>query len=80
VGTWCAWYSDEDLYEQGCFPSTFNGGHKWTFTVWKEKSWSVRSLSVLELLQTLGSAAQVLKAELLDATFRYELAEVVIKH
>jgi SAM-dependent methyltransferase len=64
---------DEDLYEQGCFPSTFNGGHKWTFTVWKEKSWSVRSLSVLELLQTLGHAAEVLKAELLDATFRYEL-------
>lgn len=64
---------DEDLYEQVCFPPTFNGDHKWTFTLWKEKSWSTRSLSVLELLQTLGNAAQVLKAELLDATFLYGL-------
>ena len=64
---------DEDIYEQGCFPSTFNGDHKWTFTLWKEKSWSTHSLSVLELLQTLGGTAQVLKAELLDATFRYDL-------
>lgn len=64
---------DEDLYEQGCFPSTFNGDHKWTFTLWKEKSWSGRSLNVFGLLQTLGSAAQVLKVELLDATFRYGL-------
>src|SRR5262249_19674846 len=26
---------DEDLYEQGVFPSTFNRDHKWTFTVLK---------------------------------------------
>jgi len=64
---------DEDLYEQGCFPSTFNGDHKWTFTLYKEKSWSRRSLNVLDLLRTLGNAAQVLKVELLDATFRYGL-------
>jgi len=63
---------DEDLHAQGCFPSSFNGDPTWTFTLWKEKSWSTRSLSVLELLQTLGHAAQVLKAELLDATFLYE--------
>ena len=24
---------DEDLYEQGQFPSTYNGDHKWTFTI-----------------------------------------------
>lgn len=24
---------DEDLYEQGQFPSTFNGDHKWSFTI-----------------------------------------------
>jgi hypothetical protein len=39
----------------------------------KKKSWSGRSLNVFGLLQTLGSAAQVLKVELLDATFRYDL-------
>lgn len=64
---------DEDLYEQGSFPSTFNSDHKWTFTLWKEKSWSGRSLNVLDLLRTLGDTAQVLKVELLDATFRYSL-------
>lgn len=64
---------DEDLYEQGCFPSTFNSDHKWTFTLWKEQSWSGRSLNVFQLLQALGKAAQPLKAELLDASFRYGL-------
>src|SRR5688572_5302776 len=29
---------DEDLFEQGQFPSTFNLDHKWTFTIWKESS------------------------------------------
>ena len=31
---------DEDLYEQGVFPSTFNTDHKWTFTMHKATSWS----------------------------------------
>src|SRR5678816_3336397 len=29
---------DEDLYEQGVFPSRFNGDHKATFTISKSKS------------------------------------------
>src|ERR1700761_2813413 len=37
---------DEDLYEQGAFPSTFNRDHKWTFTICKESSWSTRSVNV----------------------------------
>lgn len=63
---------DEDLYEQGRFPSTFNDDHKWTFTLWKSRSWSARTINLFELLQTLGSSAQPLKVELLDATFRYQ--------
>ena len=31
---------DEDMYEQGIFPSEFNTDHKWTFTIWKSHSWS----------------------------------------
>lgn len=27
---------DEDLYEQGIWPSTFNTDHKWSFTIGKE--------------------------------------------
>lgn len=33
---------DEDLYEQGYWPSLFNPDHKSTFTVSKETSWSPR--------------------------------------
>jgi hypothetical protein len=61
------------LYEQGRFPSTFNDDHKWTFTLWKAQSWSSHTINLFNLLQTLGPGAQPLKAELLDATFRYQL-------
>ena len=64
---------DEDLYEQGTFPSTFNRDHKVTFTIWKNKSWSDTSISVLGLVQTLGDEADVVKIQLLDSTFRYQL-------
>lgn len=44
---------DEDLYEQGVFPSRFNPDHKHTFTISKKRSWSPKSVNVLELAQTL---------------------------
>ena len=37
---------DEDLYEQGQFPSTYNVDHKWTFTILKTTSWSPCSLNL----------------------------------
>jgi SAM-dependent methyltransferase len=64
---------DEDLYEQGVFPSTFNRDHKWTFTIFKTRSWSSQSLSLLNLLVQLGTAADILKVELLHATYRFNL-------
>jgi SAM-dependent methyltransferase len=64
---------DEDLYEQGAFPSTFNRDHKWTFTIFKNKSWSNHSLNVLDMVQELGSAAEVLKIEQLSSTYRFDL-------
>ena len=63
---------DEDLYEQGRFPSTFNPDHKWTFTIFKGRSWHGRSLNILTLV-TRQEEAEVVKIELLDATYRYEL-------
>lgn len=45
---------DEDLYEQGCFPSIFNGDHKFTFTLAKASSWSPRSINVYELARATG--------------------------
>jgi len=40
---------DEDLYEQGAFPSLFNRDHKHTFTLSKHRSWSPRSVNLFEL-------------------------------
>lgn len=64
---------DEDLYEQGIFPSTNNDDHKWTFTIAKASSWSNKSVNLTELLGGFASIAQVVKIELLDSTFRYGL-------
>lgn len=44
---------DEDLYEQGVFPSRFNDDHKATFTISKAQSWSSKSINVLELANSL---------------------------
>lgn len=64
---------DEDMYEQGIFPSTFNHDHKWTFTVFKEKSWSDRSINILDLLKSLGAGIDIIKIEQLIATYRFDL-------
>lgn len=64
---------DEDLYEQGIFPSTFNRDHKWTFSIFKHRSWSARSLNVFHLIQNLGESAEPVRVELLNSTYRYQL-------
>ncbi len=64
---------DEDLYEQGTFPSTFNQDHKWTFTMFKQQSWSPRSLNVFDLVRSLGVSAEVLRVELLHSSYRFSL-------
>lgn len=63
---------DEDLYEQGVWPSTFNPDHKATFTPWKLKSWSPRSVSVLPMLCALRPAPHVIKVEQLLAKYDWE--------
>jgi SAM-dependent methyltransferase len=50
---------DEDLYEQGVFPSRFNRDHKATFTISKMKSWSPVSINVLDLVHLLPGAQLV---------------------
>jgi hypothetical protein len=64
---------DEDLYEQGTFPSTFNRDHKWTFTICKEKSWSRRSINLLDLVSRLGPAAEIVRIEQLSVNYRFDL-------
>jgi SAM-dependent methyltransferase len=64
---------DEDLYEQGVFPSTFNRDHKWTFTIFKNRSWSNRSVNVVDLVRDLGDQAELVRVEQLSATYRFDL-------
>jgi SAM-dependent methyltransferase len=44
---------DEDLYEQGAWPSRYNPDHKRTFTIHKSWSWSPVSISLAELVASL---------------------------
>ena len=64
---------DEDLYEQGVFPSTFNRDHKWTFTTFKHRSWSEKSLNIIDLAKDLGEAAELVRLEQLSSTYRFNL-------
>jgi SAM-dependent methyltransferase len=50
---------DEDLYEQGVFPSRFNPEHRATFTISKAQSWSPVSLNVQDLARALPNAELV---------------------
>lgn len=60
---------EEDMYEQGYWPSRFNGDHKHTFTILKQKSWSPVSINLLDLLPLVPSYMQVVRLEVLDATY-----------
>lgn len=64
---------DEDLYEQGLFPSTFNRDHKRTFTIWKDHSWNKKSLNLIDLFRNLGPECCLEKVELLSASYRFRL-------
>jgi hypothetical protein len=64
---------DEDMYEQGVFPSTFNSDHKWTFTINKFSSWSDKSRSLFDMIASFGDIADVIKIEQLTGTYRYGL-------
>jgi len=54
---------DEDLYEQGHFPSIFNNDHKSTFTISKSVSWSSKSVNLLEMAQKLNGEIAYLKQQ-----------------
>lgn len=64
---------DEDLYEQGVFPSTFNYDHKHTFTINKTNSWCNKSINIIELLTHLGCYAEIIKIELLHGSYRFNI-------
>jgi len=63
---------DEDLYEQGIWPSMFNPDHKNTFRLNKNKSWSPVSFEIEELVKNLPDV-QIISAEIQDKNYDYQL-------
>lgn len=62
---------DEDLYEQGVWPSNHNPDHKTSWTISKEKSWSPVSINLLEFLYQYKDKVEILKVELINSAFIY---------
>ncbi|HEY7232003.1 MAG TPA: class I SAM-dependent methyltransferase [Pseudolabrys sp.] len=64
---------DEDLYEQGVWPSTFNADHKTSFTLCKATSWSPVSVNVFDLVAKFCHLARPLSVATIDHAYRYNL-------
>jgi SAM-dependent methyltransferase len=64
---------DEDLYEQGVWPSTHNADHKTSWTILKNESWSPSSINLLEFLYQYKDKIEVLKVELINGAFIYNV-------
>jgi SAM-dependent methyltransferase len=64
---------DEDLYEQGNWPSRFNAGHLWTFTFAKRWSWSPRSINVIDALLDNLSGFSFVRITLVDDEYDYAI-------
>ncbi len=66
---------DEDLYEQGYWPSLFNKDHKFSFTLSKQRSWSPVSRNLLDMARGLPDA-EIVSLRVQDAGYdRRFLAE-----
>lgn len=65
---------DEDLYEQGVWPSRYSQDHKHTFTVEKVVSWSPVSINLRPLLLELGGTLELLEVQ--DDGYDYTLEDV----
>ena len=66
---------DEDLYEQGVWPSRFNSDHKATFRLGREDSWSPCSYDIVELVANL-SGAKVISAEVQDQGYDHTMERI----
>lgn len=64
---------DEDLYEQGVWPSNHNPDHKTSWTILKDQSWSLASINLIEFLYQYKDKIEVLKVELVNASFIYDV-------
>jgi len=63
---------EEDLYEQGIWPSKFNRDHKATFRLGRETTWSKVSFDIRELVLALPEC-ELISAEIQDAAYDHSL-------
>ena len=63
---------DEDLYEQGIWPSLFNWDHKHTFTLKQSKSWRPVSLNIENLVKQLPNS-KIISIKIQDTNYNYNL-------
>ncbi len=68
---------DENLYEQGTWPSLFNLDHKATFRIGGASSWSPVSYDICQLVAGLPGA-EILQCELQDQGYDYAKRRVRI--
>ncbi len=66
---------DEDLYEQGQWPSRFNPDHKATFRLNRQTTWSPCSYDLHELHQSLPDV-EIISAEVQDDGYNHELQKL----
>jgi SAM-dependent methyltransferase len=78
-GYLCIVVPDEDLYEQGNWPSIYNNDHKWTFTIYKQKSWSPVSINIIDLIRGLSNC-RVVRLAVQDNHYNYSLKVVDQTH
>ena len=62
---------DEDLYEQGQWPSLWNSDHRTTWTLHKSASWSPVSRNILDMVRALNGH-KVISARILDNGYDYD--------
>lgn len=67
---------DEDLYEQGVWPSNHNPDHKTSWTILKDSSWSPASINLIEFLYQFKDSIEVIKIDLQNSSFIYDIARV----
>jgi SAM-dependent methyltransferase len=66
---------DEDLYEQGVWPSRWNHDHKWSFTMYKAESWCPCSINIADLLRLTPGCCAV-RCDVIDAGYDRALKDV----
>ena len=67
---------DEDLYEQGVWPSRFNPTHRWSFTICKAGPSLPNTISVLELVRVFAEHIECERVNLIRDFHRPDLEGV----